>query len=94
MLLRICLVMLLCAIAGGGCRSIDTQAVLADANAHFEAGDYVTAINAYTFLLEDSPNSVIALNNRGLSRYHTDDYAGALRDFDKCLSLAPTFAAG
>jgi protein O-mannosyl-transferase len=50
-------------------------------------------ISLFDDVIEKYPRAVIALNNRGLAKYHLKDYYGAIQDNDKALEINPKEAS-
>ncbi|MBQ7450032.1 tetratricopeptide repeat protein [bacterium] len=55
----------------------------------YEKGDYKETVSICTDILKENPKHINALRNRGLAYYSLDDYANAVKDFDKLLKLDP-----
>src|SRR5438045_3879132 len=77
---------------GSACQSVDKDALLVRADTRFEEGEFRAAIIDYSKFLERRPDSVRALNNRGVARLRTGDPQAAAADFDAAIALQPDFA--
>ena len=58
---------------------------------HYEAKDYVGAIKAYTEAINLNPKNASAYKKRGGAFHQKDDYDSAIADWNKAITLDPSF---
>jgi tetratricopeptide (TPR) repeat protein len=58
----------------------------------FADGDFKKSVESYTAVLKDSPNSIEALNGRGLSHQNLGDYESAKSDFERAKSIVDNWS--
>ncbi len=56
-----------------------------------ENGDYATAVEAYTCVIELTPEDAFAWNNRGVAYYRLGELELALADYSRAIELNPTY---
>ena len=61
--------------------------VAADANSSL--GQHAEAIKDYDFVIQHTPNEVIAYHNRGLIKAELGEYAAAIADYDEAIQRNP-----
>ncbi|GFR40723.1 hypothetical protein Agub_g1331 [Astrephomene gubernaculifera] len=66
----------------------------AKGNAAFSAGNFEDAIKFFTQAIEVDPNNHVLYSNRSASQASLKNYAAALADAQKCVSLKPDWAKG
>ena len=54
-----------------------------------QKGAYIKAIEEFDKILSFNPGHADSLSDRGVAKYHINDYKGALEDMDKALNLEP-----
>jgi tetratricopeptide (TPR) repeat protein len=57
------------------------------ANIAYDSGDYKTAIDEYTKVIEKFPEEFLPYYFRGSARFNSSDYEGAMADYTKVLEL-------
>lgn len=62
---------------------------VADADIAFQNGEYKEAIDLYDKAVIENDNDDYTLYLRGVSKFKTSDYAGAIADFTKAIDLSP-----
>lgn len=63
------------------------QGILIQGNLRYELGDYQSAIDNYTKVLNLDPNNIEAYNRRSTVRSGMGDYKGAMEDLEKATNL-------
>lgn len=63
-------------------------------NAHFEKGDFPSAVKEYTEGLRRDPNSKSLYSNRCAAYLKLMEAPSALKDAEKCLQIDPNFVKG
>lgn len=63
-------------------------------NKHLQAGEFDSAIDAYTKAIELDSSNHIFYSNRSAAYLSKHDAANALKDGESCISLNPSFAKG
>jgi tetratricopeptide (TPR) repeat protein len=58
----------------------------------FAEGDFKKSVESYTAVLKESPNTLEALNGRGLSYLNLGDYKSANSDFEKAKSIVDNWS--
>ncbi len=67
---------------------------LALGTAHQQKGSYMLAKNYYDQAIEKDPGNYVALLNRGGILDYLNDYSSAIKDYDRCIELAPNDPRG
>jgi protein O-GlcNAc transferase len=57
-----------------------------------QRGNHVEAVSQIDFALRQNPNSVFALNNRGIALYELKRFDEALASYDRALTLMPDYS--
>jgi tetratricopeptide (TPR) repeat protein len=57
--------------------------------AFYNNGQYLAAIEEFSAVVRQAPNSATALNNRAIARVRTGDVTGAIEDYTRAIALAP-----
>ncbi|GLC51021.1 hypothetical protein PLESTB_000457400 [Pleodorina starrii] len=71
-----------------------SDALKAQGNAAFSAGNFEEAIKFFTEAIEVDPNNHVLYSNRSASHASLKHYAAALTDAKKCVELKPDWAKG
>jgi len=58
----------------------------------FENGNYIDAIKYLSQFIDIYPYDTDAYNNRGLSKYFSNDFRGSIQDYNKAIEINPQYA--
>lgn len=70
----------------------DAEAYYRRGFAHYEGGDFESALNSYTRVIEIDPKDADAYNNRGLSYRNIGEVDKAAADFTAAIEVNPNYA--
>jgi tetratricopeptide (TPR) repeat protein len=87
------LIVLFLAVSTGFTQAAEENG-LAKANEYFFKNMYDEAINAYTKVIQNKPESELAYRNRGISYRNKGDFDSAIFDFSKVIEIKPDDAKG
>ena len=87
--LQLMLLMLVMILGITSCGPNEQEQLNLDALAHYEAGDYSTAIQAFTDAIERYPEYSDYYAYRGMAYFENAQYELAQGDMDKAIELDP-----
>ncbi len=67
-----------------------TDSILDEANRLFLTGNIKESIRYYEMILEDNPNHISSLNNKGYALSKLKDYLGAMQCYERALEINPS----
>lgn len=89
-LFAVMLVFVLRPFSGSGpWENSEVRALGKEAAAHFEAGEFAEAVEAFTRLIDKHPDAAPAYAGRGFARVILEENKDAIKDFDKAIELRP-----